>query len=107
MPRSSGSRKPRIGDIVSLARRGATDELVAKAQQVDREFHEAVIDELDNDIISKAYRVNWIKVRLIRQNETNLNEDLVSRSCTSTWRSLRRSRRATRQPPSMPPRPTS
>ena len=64
-------------DIVSLARRGVTDELVARAQQVDREFHEAVIDELDNDIISKAYRVNWIKVRLIRQSETNLNEDLV------------------------------
>ena len=30
-----------------------------------------------NDIISKSYRVNWIKVRLIRQSETSLDEDLV------------------------------
>lgn len=63
--------------IVSSAQNGLTEELVAEAQQVDREFHEAVIDELNNDIISKAYRVNWIKVRLIRQSETSLDEDLV------------------------------
>lgn len=63
--------------IVSSAQNGLTDGLVAEAQQVDREFHEAVIDELNNDIISKAYRVNWIKVRLIRQSETSLDEDLV------------------------------
>jgi DNA-binding GntR family transcriptional regulator len=63
--------------IVSSADNGLTDKLVAEAQQVDREFHETVIDDLNNDIISKAYRVNWIKVRLIRQNETSLDEDLV------------------------------
>jgi DNA-binding GntR family transcriptional regulator len=63
--------------IVSSAQNGLTEGLVAEAQQVDREFHEAVIDELNNDIISKAYRVNWIKVRLIRQSETSLDEDLV------------------------------
>lgn len=63
--------------IVASAQKGLTDKLVAQAQQVDREFHETVIDELNNDIISKAYRVNWIKVRLIRQNETRLDEELV------------------------------
>jgi DNA-binding GntR family transcriptional regulator len=63
--------------IVTAAQGGVTEMLVAKAQQVDREFHEAVIDDLNNDIISKAYRVNWIKVRLIRQSETSLDEDLV------------------------------
>jgi DNA-binding GntR family transcriptional regulator len=63
--------------IVTSAREGVTDEIIAEAQKVDRAFHEAVIDELNNDIISKAYRVNWIKVRLIRQNETSLDEDLV------------------------------
>ena len=36
-----------------------------------------MIDDLSNDIISKAYRVNWIKVRLIRQSETSLDEELV------------------------------
>jgi DNA-binding GntR family transcriptional regulator len=63
--------------IVETAREGVTAGLVATAQQVDREFHEALVDELSNDIISKAYRVNWIKVRLIRQSETSLDEDLV------------------------------
>jgi DNA-binding GntR family transcriptional regulator len=63
--------------VIEQADEGVTVPLVAKAQQVDREFHEAIIDELNNDIISKAYRVNWIKVRLIRQSETSLDEDLV------------------------------
>jgi DNA-binding GntR family transcriptional regulator len=63
--------------IVTAARDGVTDALVAEAQRIDREFHEAVIDDLNNDIISKAYRVNWIKVRLIRQSETSLDEELV------------------------------
>jgi DNA-binding GntR family transcriptional regulator len=63
--------------IVTSAREGVTDEIIAEAQKVDRAFHETVIDELNNDIISKAYRVNWIKVRIIRQNETSLDEDLV------------------------------
>lgn len=63
--------------VVAAARKGVTDTLVAEAQRVDREFHEAIIDDLNNDIVSKAYRVNWIKVRLIRQSETNLDEDLV------------------------------
>ncbi len=63
--------------IVTAAQSGLTEKLVAEAQQVDREFHETVIDELNNDIISKAYRVNWIKVRLIRQSETSLDRDLV------------------------------
>jgi len=63
--------------IIEAARNGITDALVNEAQQIDRAFHERIVDELDNDIISKAYRVNWIKVRLIRQNETSLDEDLV------------------------------
>ena len=63
--------------IVASAQKGATDEVIVRAQQVDREFHERIIDDLGNDIISKAYRVNWIKVRLIRQNETSLEKDLV------------------------------
>jgi DNA-binding GntR family transcriptional regulator len=63
--------------VVASAQSGLTDQLVTEAQQVDREFHERIIDDLNNEIISKAYRVNWIKVRLIRQNETSLDEELV------------------------------
>lgn len=60
--------------IVAAAGRGVTRKLVDEAQKVDREFHERIVDDLGNDIISKAYRVNWIKVRLIRQSETSLDE---------------------------------
>ncbi len=63
--------------IVAAARKGVTQRLVAEAQRIDREFHETIVDDLNNDIISKAYRVNWIKVRLIRQSETSLDEVLV------------------------------
>ncbi|EIM28978.1 GntR family transcriptional regulator [Microvirga lotononidis] len=63
--------------IVASAQKGLTEQVVAEAQQVDREFHERIIDDLNNEIISKAYRVNWIKVRLIRQSETSLDEELV------------------------------
>jgi len=63
--------------IVAAARKGVTQGLVAEAQRIDREFHETIVDDLNNDIISKAYRVNWIKVRLIRQSETSLDEVLV------------------------------
>jgi DNA-binding GntR family transcriptional regulator len=63
--------------VRARAERGVGPKLVEEAQQVDRQFHEAVIDGLGNDIVSQAYRVNWIKVRLIRQAETSLHDELV------------------------------
>ncbi|MBN9060976.1 MAG: GntR family transcriptional regulator [Rhizobiales bacterium 65-9] len=60
-------------DILTRAREsGVTQKLIDKAQIVDLAFHEAIIDHLGNDIVSKAYRVNWIKIRLIRHDETGL-----------------------------------
>jgi DNA-binding GntR family transcriptional regulator len=63
--------------IVQRAHSGVDERLIDDAQNVDRNFHEALIDHLGNDIISKSYRVNWVKVRLIRQNETTLHDGLV------------------------------
>jgi DNA-binding GntR family transcriptional regulator len=63
--------------ILARAHTGVDEQLIDDAQNVDRDFHEALIDHLGNDIISKSYRVNWIKVRLIRQNETALHDALV------------------------------
>lgn len=63
--------------IVARAHNGVDEQLIDDAQNVDRDFHERLIDHLGNDIISKSYRVNWIKVRLIRQNETALHDELV------------------------------
>ncbi|MBL8588511.1 MAG: GntR family transcriptional regulator [Methylobacteriaceae bacterium] len=64
-------------DIIARARRGGDRHLVADAEAVDRRLHEGVIDHLDNDIMSKAFRVNWIKIKLIRQNETRLYDALI------------------------------
>jgi DNA-binding GntR family transcriptional regulator len=63
--------------IIARARAGGDPDLIADAEATDRGLHEAIIDHLENDIIAKAFRVNWIKIKLIRQNETRLYNDLV------------------------------
>ncbi len=59
------------------AEAGERESLIADAEATDRHLHEAIIDHLENDIVSKAFRVNWIKIKLIRQNETKLYAELV------------------------------
>lgn len=64
-------------EILTRARQNITGKLIEKGQIVDLDFHEAIVDHLGNDIISKSYRVNWIKIRLIRHGETGLLPHLV------------------------------
>jgi DNA-binding GntR family transcriptional regulator len=52
-------------------------DLVARAQLVDWDLHWTIISSLGNEIISDTYRVNSIKVRLIKQEQTLLSEPLV------------------------------
>lgn len=40
-------------------------------------MHSTIIESLDNGIITNAYRVNSIKIRLIRQEQTRLYDALV------------------------------
>jgi DNA-binding GntR family transcriptional regulator len=56
---------------------GVTPELVARAQAIDWNLHSTIVDSLDNAIITNAYRVNSIKIRLIRQEQTRLYDALV------------------------------
>ncbi len=63
--------------IIRRSEAGERDSLIADAEATDRSLHETIIDHLDNEIISKAFRVNWIKIKLIRRNETRLYADLV------------------------------
>ncbi len=62
-----------------LARYEAGDEtdLMEDAEAVDLALHEAVIDRLGNAIVSNAYRVNWIKIKLIRLSETRLYVPMI------------------------------
>lgn len=63
--------------IVARAEAGGDDKLVEDAEDVDRLLHEAIIDHLDNDIVSQAFRVTWLKIRLIRQYETRIQNHIV------------------------------
>lgn len=64
-------------DILDEAKVAITDELVERAQNVDWAFHDALIDHLQNQIISDIYRVNSIKIRLIRQELTRIQPEIV------------------------------
>ena len=63
--------------IIRRAEAGERESLLDEAEDTDRNLHETVIDALENDIVSKAYRVTWIKIRLIRQQATRLYGDIV------------------------------
>lgn len=51
--------------------------LIDDAQRTDWRFHDQIVDSLNNDIISNSYRVNSIKIRLIRQSLSRLAADIV------------------------------
>lgn len=52
---------------------GIRPALLQEAQDIDWALHLTIIDALGNAIISDAYRVNQIKIRLIKQSKTRLN----------------------------------
>ena len=57
------SRKGRLGRDV-----------IAHAQSVDWKLHNTLIDFLGNAIITSAYRVNLLKLRIFRREQTRLDE---------------------------------
>jgi DNA-binding GntR family transcriptional regulator len=63
--------------VLEEASRRVTPKLVARAQATDWDLHDTIVDFLNNEIISSAYRVNSIKIRLIRQEQTRIHESLV------------------------------
>jgi len=61
-------------DIADAIRNGyGSHELEVRAQAVDWGMHDAFIDALGNTIISNAYRVNSIKMRLISQDRFRID----------------------------------
>lgn len=51
--------------------------LVARAQAVDWAMHDTIVDALGNQIVSKSYQVNALKIRLIHQSRTRINGHVV------------------------------
>ena len=78
LTRLRGEHDAIIADCEKAEKKGGvTKDLVARAQQIDWDLHSTIIDSLDNAIITNAYRVNSIKIRLIRQEQTRLYDALV------------------------------
>jgi len=76
-PRLIATLRARHEEILDRFGRGDEEGLMQDAEAVDLQLHEAIVDGLGNDIITQAYRVNWIKIRLIRLAETRLYVPMI------------------------------
>ncbi len=63
--------------VKNAAEHTISDSLIEQAQHLDWRMHDELIDRLGNELISNIYRVNSIKIRLIRQQDTRILPDLV------------------------------
>ena len=64
-------------DIVKRAVRGVTPALLDAAQAIDWGLHDMMIDALGNEIISAIYRVNSLRIRLIRLDRVVLDASVL------------------------------
>jgi DNA-binding GntR family transcriptional regulator len=64
-------------DIVTRAEKKVTQPLLREAQEVDWKLHDTIIDAMSNEIIADIYRVNSIKIRLIRLERVLLNAEVL------------------------------
>jgi DNA-binding GntR family transcriptional regulator len=65
-------------DIVAQGVRGVTPALLDRAQAVDWGLHDMMIDALGNEIVSAIYRVNSLRIRLIRLDRVTLTADSLA-----------------------------
>jgi DNA-binding GntR family transcriptional regulator len=63
--------------IIKDAKKKITPDVIRRAQLADWDMHDTIVDFLGNEIVSSAYRVNSIKIRLIRQAEVRLDPSRV------------------------------
>jgi DNA-binding GntR family transcriptional regulator len=68
--------------VIARASRGVTRELLADAQAVDWGLHDRMIDALGNEIISDIYRVNTLRIRLIRHERVVLTPEALTPAMT-------------------------
>jgi DNA-binding GntR family transcriptional regulator len=65
-------------DVLVRAEAGVTPQLLNDAQAVDWGLHDAMVDALGNEIISALYRVNSLRIRLIRLDRVILDADVLA-----------------------------
>jgi len=65
-------------EIVRRARRGPIDDdLLTDATTVDWGLHDLMIDRLGNELVSDVYRINSLRVRLIKLERSMLSGDVL------------------------------
>jgi DNA-binding GntR family transcriptional regulator len=64
-------------EVLNEAEAGISSDLLSRAQRLDWRFHDTLVDRMHNQIISKIYRVNSIKVRLIRAERSRMDADML------------------------------
>ncbi|MCO5079997.1 MAG: GntR family transcriptional regulator, partial [Chelatococcus sp.] len=64
-------------EIAEEAGQEITPHLIDRAQAIDWGFHDLIIDHLGNELVSNVYRVNSIKIRIIRGRETRILPELI------------------------------
>ena len=69
-------------DVVKRAAKGVSPALLDAAQAVDWGLHDTMIDALGNEIISSIYRVNSLRIRLIRLDRVTLNAESLQPAMT-------------------------
>ena len=67
-------------DVVAQVARGVTPALLDRAQAVDWSLHDMMIDALGNEIVSAIYRVNSLRIRLIRLDRVTLTAHSLARA---------------------------
>lgn len=59
--------------VLADLERAPTPDLFERAQQVDDDFHQLLIDGTRNDLVARAYALNAIRIRLIRLDRITLS----------------------------------
>ncbi|MCV2876459.1 GntR family transcriptional regulator [Rhodobacteraceae bacterium XHP0102] len=63
--------------LKTMAIKGMSPEALKMAQKTDWDFHDMIVDRMGNKMISDIYRVNMIKIRLIRNSQTSIQPNLL------------------------------
>jgi DNA-binding GntR family transcriptional regulator len=66
-----------LENIIGRAKQSITPALLAEAQALDWGFHDAIVEYLDNTLVSRAHRVNLVRIRLIMQDRVTLSPEAL------------------------------
>ncbi len=60
-------------DVIEAVKSGATEELLRRGQEIDSRFHSLLMKSTRNELLTSAYDINNIRIRLIKLDRIRLN----------------------------------